>query len=165
MMMITNGCRLNNSKTLHSRQARTNKASLSTTSPQSWVYSHLGGLSINCIRTNISLISFGWSFCWWVKAGFGFLTILGPLILASDLLFLLGGKVVCDVERLSDLLGRLALDHIRHGLTTNIEEGFYVKIVGCLEDSEVSKIVLQETSSYGGPGWILRTRMISKSIS
>jgi hypothetical protein len=48
------------------------------------------------------------------------LTILSPLILAADLLLLLRGKVIGDVESLSDLLGRLALDHVCHSLAANI---------------------------------------------
>jgi hypothetical protein len=60
------------------------------------------------------------------------LTVLGPLVLATDLLLLLGGEVVLDVERLADLIGRLALDHVRDGLTADIEESFDVEVVGRL---------------------------------
>jgi hypothetical protein len=48
------------------------------------------------------------------------------------LVLLLGGEVIRDIESLSDLLGWLALDHICNSLTSNIQERFNVKIVGCL---------------------------------
>lgn len=62
----------------------------------------------------------------------GRLAVLSPLILATDLIFLLGGEVILDVERLSDLLRRLALDHIGDCLASNIEERLDVKVVGGL---------------------------------
>lgn len=61
-----------------------------------------------------------------------YLTILGPLVLAADLLFLLGGEIVRNVERLTDLLGGLALDHVCDGLAAHIKKGFDVEIVGGL---------------------------------
>ena len=69
------------------------------------------------------------------------LAILGPLILTSDLLLLLGGEIVGDVERLSDLLGGFALDHVGDGLASDVKEGLDVKIVrGLWED--VSLVLL-----------------------
>jgi hypothetical protein len=68
------------------------------------------------------------------------LTILSPLVLAADLLLLLGGEVIGDVECLSDLLWRLALDHVGHGLASNIKEGLDVKIVGSLEGDLLAMI-------------------------
>jgi len=61
------------------------------------------------------------------------LTILSPLVLSSNLLFLLRREVVGDVEGLSDFLGRLALDHVRNRLATNIEKGLDVEVVRSLE--------------------------------
>lgn len=46
--------------------------------------------------------------------------LLSPFILAADLIFLLGCKVILDVESLANLLGRLALDHVGDGLATNV---------------------------------------------
>jgi hypothetical protein len=60
------------------------------------------------------------------------LTILSPLVLTSDLLLFFGGEVVGDIECLSDLLGRLALDHVGDCLATNIKKGLDVKVVGSL---------------------------------
>jgi hypothetical protein len=57
------------------------------------------------------------------------LTILGPLILAADLLLFLGGEVIGDVESLSDLLGGLALDHVGNGLAADVKERLDVKVV------------------------------------
>jgi len=62
------------------------------------------------------------------------LAILGPLILTADLVLLLWGKVVLDVEGLADLLGRLALDHVRNGLAANVEKSFDVKVIGSQYD-------------------------------
>jgi len=64
------------------------------------------------------------------------LTIFGPLVLATDLLLLLGGEVIRDVKCLSDLFGGLALDHVGDGLASNIEKGLDVKIVGSKDDLE-----------------------------
>jgi hypothetical protein len=58
--------------------------------------------------------------------------LLSPLVLAADLLLLLGSKVVLDVERLANLLGGLALDHVGHGLAADIEKGLDVHVVGSL---------------------------------
>lgn len=65
------------------------------------------------------------------------LAILRPLVLAADLVFLLRCEVVLDVERLADLLGRLALDHVCDGLAANVQKGLDVKIVGCLSEELV----------------------------
>lgn len=67
--------------------------------------------------------------------GFQILTILSPLVLTADLLLLLGGEVVGDVERLSDLLRRLALDHVGHSLATNVQQRLDVKVVGSLKEN------------------------------
>jgi hypothetical protein len=61
------------------------------------------------------------------------LTVLGPLVLATDLLLLLGREVVLDVERLADLVGGLALDHVGDGLAADVQERLDVKVVGGLE--------------------------------
>lgn len=60
------------------------------------------------------------------------LAILGPLILATDLLLLLWGEIVGDVESLADLIGRLSLDHICDGLAPDIEQWLDIEVVGCL---------------------------------
>lgn len=62
----------------------------------------------------------------------GHLAVLGPFVLAADLLLFFGSEVIRDVERLSDLLGRLALDHVGDRLATDVEKGLDVKEVGCL---------------------------------
>ena len=53
-------------------------------------------------------------------------SLLGPLIFATDLILLLGSEVILDIECLTDLLGRLALDHIRDSLAANIKESLNV---------------------------------------
>ncbi len=58
--------------------------------------------------------------------------LLRPLVLAPNLLLLLGGEVVRDVERFPDLLGRLALDHVGHGLAADVQQGLDIEIVGRL---------------------------------
>jgi hypothetical protein len=84
--------------------------------------------------------------------------ILGPFVLAADLLLLLRREVVRDVECLANLLRRLALDHIGHGLAADIEKRLDVEVVRCLW-SNVSN------SEERIRVWTRRTRMISKSIS
>ena len=58
------------------------------------------------------------------------LLFLAPLVLLPDLLLLGGREVVLDVERLADLLGGLALDHVGHGLASDVEEALDVQVVG-----------------------------------
>lgn len=60
------------------------------------------------------------------------LAILGPLVLTTNLVLLLGSEVVLDVERLADLIGRLALDHVGNSLAADIEERLDVEVVGSL---------------------------------
>lgn len=57
------------------------------------------------------------------------LAILSPLVLAADLLFLLGCEIVGNVKGLSDLLWRLALNHVGNGLAANVEKGLDIKVV------------------------------------
>ena len=61
------------------------------------------------------------------------LAVLGPLVLAADLVLLLRGEVILDVECLTDLLRRLALDHVRDSLAADVEERLDVHVV-CGED-------------------------------
>lgn len=61
------------------------------------------------------------------------LTVLGPLVLTADLLLLLGGEVIGDVEGLADLLWGLPLDHVGDGLASNIKEGLNIEIIGSLQ--------------------------------
>ena len=58
--------------------------------------------------------------------------LLGPLVLATDLVLLFGGEVVLDVERLPDLLGRLSLDHVGDGLTADVQKGLNIEVVRSL---------------------------------
>jgi len=62
-----------------------------------------------------------------------FSAILGPLILATDLILLLGSEVICDIESLSNLLRRLPLDHICNGFASNVEEWLDIEIVRRLD--------------------------------
>lgn len=66
------------------------------------------------------------------------LSVLSPLVLAANLFLLLGSEVVRDVERLADLLGRLALNHISDRLATDVEERFNVQVVRSLETWYIS---------------------------
>jgi hypothetical protein len=61
------------------------------------------------------------------------LAILGPLVLAANLLLLLRSEVVLDVEGLADLVGRLALDHVGDGLAADVEERLDIEVVCGLE--------------------------------
>lgn len=48
------------------------------------------------------------------------LSVLSPLVLPANLLLFLRGEVIGNVECLSDLLGRLALDHVGNSLAANV---------------------------------------------
>lgn len=69
---------------------------------------------------------------WLVRMPLIGLSVLSPLVLTTNLLLLLGGEVVRDVESLTDLLRRLALDHVGDGLAANVEERLDVEVVGGL---------------------------------
>ena len=58
--------------------------------------------------------------------------LLGPLVLAANLVLFFGREVVLDVEGLADLFRGLALDHVRDSLAADVEKGFDVEIVGSL---------------------------------
>lgn len=59
-------------------------------------------------------------------------SLLSPLVLTTDLILLLRGEVVLDVKCLTDLLRRLALNHIGNGLAADVEKGLYVEVVSSL---------------------------------
>lgn len=59
--------------------------------------------------------------------------LLGPLVLTSDLIFFLRSEVVLDVERLADLLGGFALDHIGNSLAANVKESLDIEVIRSLE--------------------------------
>jgi hypothetical protein len=65
--------------------------------------------------------------------------LLSPLVLAADLVLLLWCEVVLNVECLADLLGALSLDHVGHGLATNVEKGLDVEVVGSLENCSLGR--------------------------
>jgi len=69
------------------------------------------------------------------------LAVLGPFILAADLVLFLRCEVVLDVEGLADFLGRLALDHVGDGLATDVKESLDVEVVGSQDDLEEHLLV------------------------
>jgi hypothetical protein len=75
------------------------------------------------------------------------LAVLGPLVLAADLLLLLRREVVLDVERLADLVGRLALDHVCDSLAADVEQSLNVEVVGGLQ-------VCQHSITLIRGGWV-----------
>lgn len=66
------------------------------------------------------------------------LSVLSPLVLATNLLLLFRGEVICDVEGLADLLRRLALDHVGNRLAANVKKRLDVEVVGSLASKLVS---------------------------
>jgi hypothetical protein len=60
------------------------------------------------------------------------LTILSPLVLPTDLFLLLGSEIVGDIKGFTDLLRRLALNHVGHGFAANIKKRLNVEVVGGL---------------------------------
>jgi hypothetical protein len=60
--------------------------------------------------------------------------LLSPFVLTADLLLLLRCEVVLDVECLTDLFRRLALDHVGDGLAANVEKSLDVEEVGSLQE-------------------------------
>lgn len=64
--------------------------------------------------------------------------LLSPLVLATDLIFLFGSEVVLDIERLANLFGRLALDHVGNSLTADVKESLDIEVVGSLYSFMIS---------------------------
>lgn len=83
--------------------------------------------------------------------------LFSPLVLTTNLIFLLRCEVVLNVEGLANLLGRLALDHVGDSFATNVEKSFDVKVVGGLEIHERLLVGLKHNRQL--------TRIISNSIS
>lgn len=69
------------------------------------------------------------------------LSLLAPLVLLANLLFLLGSEVVLDVEGLANLLRGLALDHVGNSLAGDVKEGLDVEVVGSKNELEESGLV------------------------
>lgn len=108
------------------------------------------------------------------REGFDFplLTVLGPLVLPANLLLLLGSEIVGDIESLPDFIGRLALDHVRNGLASDIEERLDIEIVGGLRSEWLASssfgqdaVSAARSNERVGGGGSIHTKMISKSIS
>ena len=59
-------------------------------------------------------------------------SLLSPLVLATDLVLLLGCEVILNVKCLADFLWRFPLDHVGNGLAANIEKCLDIKVVGRL---------------------------------
>ena len=75
--------------------------------------------------------------------------ILGPLVLATDLVLLFRGEIVLDVEGLADLLRSLTLDHVSNSLAGQVQQPLDVEIVCSLTKKRVSetrkkKFILRE---------------------
>ena len=58
--------------------------------------------------------------------------LLGPFVLAADLVLLLRSEIILDVEGLADLLWGLALDHVGDGFAADVKEGLNIQVVGGL---------------------------------
>jgi hypothetical protein len=62
--------------------------------------------------------------------GYVNLEIHAPFIFFANLLFLLGGEIVFNVELLPNLLRRFALDHVGDSFATQIEQRLNIQVVG-----------------------------------
>lgn len=54
----------------------------------------------------------------------GDLLFLTPLILLANLFLLSRGKVILDIERLTNLLRSLAFDHVSHCFASDVQQTF-----------------------------------------
>ena len=66
--------------------------------------------------------------------------LLSPLVLTSNLIFLLWSEVILNVEGLSDFFWRFALDHVGNSLASNVKESLDIEIVGRLKDGHISNL-------------------------
>lgn len=77
----------------------------------------------------------------------GMCLLFGPFVLTANLILLLGGEVVLDVEGFADLFGRFPLDHVGDGLAANIKKSLNIQVVGGLMKTAVNGPLDQ-------PSWI-----------
>ena len=77
------------------------------------------------------------------------LLFLNPFVLLTDLLFLLRGEVVLDVEGLPDLFGCVATDHVGNCLAPKLEKRLVIQEVG--GKNEFEKLVLRDLHKVGIP--------------
>ena len=71
--------------------------------------------------------------------------------MATNLLLFGEREVVLDVERLSNLFGCLALDHVGDGLACDVQQALDVQVVGGQDELEQSALVdLEELHVPGG---------------
>lgn len=60
------------------------------------------------------------------------LSLKSPLVLPTDLFFLLWSEVILDVKGLSNLLRSLSLDHVSNSLAGKVQQPLDVQVVCCL---------------------------------
>lgn len=63
----------------------------------------------------------------------GSYSLLSPLVFTADLILLLGGEVILNVEGLANLLGGLSLDHVGDSFAADVEQSLDIEIVGSLQ--------------------------------
>lgn len=60
-------------------------------------------------------------------------SLLSPLVLAANLVLLLGSEVILNIKCLPDLFRGFAFDHVGHSLATDIEKSLDIKVIGSLK--------------------------------
>jgi len=79
------------------------------------------------------------------------LLLLAPFVLLANLLLFGRSEVVLDVERLSDFVGGLALDHVRDGFAGDIQQPLNVEVIGSEDEFEQGALVdFEELDVPGG---------------
>lgn len=58
--------------------------------------------------------------------------LLGPFVLAANLVLFLGGEIIGNIESLTDLFRRFALDHVGNGLAADVQKSSDIEIIGSL---------------------------------
>lgn len=58
--------------------------------------------------------------------------LFSPFILTADLVLLFWREIILDIEGLTDLIRRLAFNHVGDRLASNIQKRFDIEIVGRL---------------------------------
>lgn len=59
--------------------------------------------------------------------------LFSPFVLTADLVLLLRREVILDVEGLTNLVRRLAFDHVGDRLASNIQKSLDIEIIGRLD--------------------------------
>ena len=70
-----------------------------------------------------------------------FLLLFAPFVLLANLLFFSRGKIILDVECLTNFLRSFAFDHVGNSLASNIQQALNVQIIGSQNELKKGSLI------------------------